>query len=752
MKKGALGTSPRIFSTSDLSSNDFAIDFSGDSLNLWGYNSATVQLLLTTTAVYRDPSAWYHVVVVIDTTQATSSNRAKIFVNGSQVTAFSTATYPPQNTNFRWNSTAPARIGIYQTGSSAFDGYLAEMYFIDGQALTPSSFGSTNATTGVWQPAKYTGSYGTNGFYLPFSDIGLTSGSNTGLGKDFSGNSNYWTTNNISVTAGATYDAMTDSPTLTSATVANYAVLNPNSAYGNTNVTISSANLNLQIGVSGQWRSFSGSTVAMEAGNKYYYEVTLTNSITLGDAAIGVAASTLQMATGSVYPSFYSTAWTYTSDALKANNNTASAYGATWNTAGDVIGVALDMTTGSLTFYKNGVSQGVAFTLPTTNSYVACFGGATTIPQYAVNFGQRPFSYTPPTGFVALNTFNLPTSAVVKGNSVMDATLYTGNNTTNTITNAGGFKPDVVWVKNRSGGYGHNHVLVDSIRGGSNKLFPNLTNAQSTSSVAYSSLNSNGFTLENSGGANNDMNESGFSYVAWQWQAGQGSTSSNTSGSITSTVSVNANAGVSIVAYTNSAGRATHTVGHGLGVAPRMFIIKTRSATADWVVYHASLGATQALYLNQTLSAQTSSTFFNNTAPTSTVITLGSGLSDAGVTIVAYCFAEIAGFSRFGSYVANASSDGPFIYTGFRPRWIMFKRTTSATNWYVIDTSISPINASTSGLYPNTTAEVSTEGAVDILSNGFKCRVSSGAFNFPSGETFAYVAFAENPFKNALAR
>jgi hypothetical protein len=264
--------------------NNFAIKLasangSSNSLEVYDYNGASYNFQLVSSAVYRDSSAWYHLVVSIDTTQATASNRVKIYVNGNQVTSFSTSTYPSQNLDTYVNSVTPHYHGVfgssYLTSAYAFDGYMTEINFVDGTALTPSSFGETSATTGQWIPKKYTGSYGTNGFYLKFSDIATTSGSNAGLGKDFSGNGNYWTTNNISVTAGTTYDAMIDSPTLTSATVANYAVLNPLDK--NSNITVSGGNLNAISDATTNWRSG-----AMTFGNfttgKWYYEVT-ANSI-----------------------------------------------------------------------------------------------------------------------------------------------------------------------------------------------------------------------------------------------------------------------------------------------------------------------------------------------------------------------------------------------------------------------------------------------------------------------------------------
>jgi hypothetical protein len=373
---------------------------------------------------------------------------------------------------------------------------------------------------------------------------------------------------------------------------------------------------------------------------------------------------------------------------------------------------------------------------------------------YSYNFGQQPFSYTPPTGFVALNTYNLPTSTIVKGNTVMDATLWTGNGSSQTITNASAFKPDLVWGKARSAAT--SNEFYDSIRGGSQSLLSNTTGAENNwSPYGVTAFNSNGFSVNDITSSGYGINESGVTYVGWQWQAGQGSTSSNTSGSITSTVSVNASAGFSVVTYTGTGANAT--VGHGLGVAPAMIIAKSRSGTTDWNVYHSSLGATQAIYLNRTTAAQTSSAFWNNTAPTSSVFSLGTGtdINASGATNVAYCWSEIAGFSKFGSYTGNGSSDGPFVYLGFRPKFVMFKRTDSSSNWWMIDTSRSPINQMADVLLADSNGAEFSSGTgwpgIDYLSNGFKLRGTASGIN-ASGGTYIYMAFAENPTKFANAR
>jgi hypothetical protein len=702
---------------------------------------------LDTTQVFRDPSAWYHVVIAVDTPQATASNRVKIYVNGSQVTAFSVSSYPSQNYNTGANTNTQHRIGTRADGIQYTDGYLTEVNFIDGQALTPSSFGSTNALTGVWQPARYTGTYGTNGFYLPFTDnSALTTSSNVGLGRDYSGNSNYWTTNNISITAGTTYDSMTDVPTLTSATAANYCVINPLDK-GNTpsRLTISNGNL------TATWDTTAGScaslaSVAVSSG-KWYWEATFVSGnygtagiLKVGDSKLNYIGST-------------SGGYSYANDGNKVNNGSFTAYGASY-TSGDVIGIALDLTAGTLVFYKNGVSQGTAFSGISGLYQPALSDVAFAALVYTLNFGQRPFTYTPPTGFVALNTFNLPTSTIVKGNTVMDATLYTGTGASLSVTNAASFKPDLVWVKSRSAAT--DHELTDSVRGVTKSLSSNLSAAEATDVQGLTAFNSNGFTV----GTNTNYNNLTATYVAWQWQAGQGSSSSNTNGTITSTVSVNASAGFSVATYTGN-GTAGATIGHSLGVAPSWIITKSRSnAGENWICYHVSLGGTKGLVLDGGNAAITSAGYWNNTNPSSSVITLGNTATNtSGYTYIAYSWAPIAGYSAFGSYTGNGSSDGPFIYLGFRPRWVLIKRTDASTNWILYDTARNLYNVTDLILSPNApnaeASGISFPHAIDCLSNGFKTRNYDATYGpniNASGGTYMYACFAENPFKNALAR
>ena len=758
VKRGTLGSASTIFGTTDGSTYDFQLTFTAaNAIEFYSFRASAVQLDLITTQVFRDPSAWYHIVLVLNTTQATASSRVQIFVNGVQVTALSTATYPAQNAVTPLADSRTFGIGNRgNANNNYFDGYLTEINFIDGQALTPSSFGGYNSGTGVWEPRKYAGTYGTNGFYLNFQDnSGATA---TTIGKDSSGNGNNWTPNNISVTAGVTYDSMLDVPTLTSATNANYAVLNPLNNSGG--VTISDGNLKAL------WASASDrsvlSTFPVPSTGKFYAEFvngTLTSAsvavafglATEGSSRTGMAAANMWVYYAS-NQSFIVRSGTFSSQ-IGSNQTIA---------AGGIVQVAIDRANNQAWLGYNNVwinaTNGTtgdpsAGTNPTVSSLPADL--FIIVGLYAdngnVNFGQRPFSYTPPTGFVALNTYNLPAPTIPNGANQFAATTYTGTGVARSVANTVNgvsFAPDFVWIKDRTTAY--SHVLFDTIRGAGNYLISNGTLAELTDTNYMSAFTSTGFSVGTSAVSNGNTE----AYVGWQWKGG-GTAVTNTSGSITSQVNANPSAGFSVVTYTGN-GSAGATFGHGLGVAPRMVIIKDRTSGAnEWQVYHAAIGNTGTLFLNTTNSTFTNIVYWNNTSPTSTTVTLGSGVRANTNTnnYVAYCFSEIAGYSKFGSYTGNGSTDGTFVYLGFRPRWIMFKQTNAAANWYIFDTSRNTYNVVQNTLYPNLSNAEATSASyyMDYLSNGFKQRNTFAEFN-ASGATYIYAAFAESPFNYSLAR
>jgi len=727
---------------------------SADTLSFFS-PAAGNNISLITNALYRDYSAWYHIVCAVDTTQATAANRVLLYVNGQQITSFSTANYPTLNQNLNFNSTNGHDIGSAFNVANFLDGYLAEFNFIDGQQLGATSFGSFDIN-GIWQPAAYNGSYGTNGFHLTFGNTTST----TTLGYDTSGNGNNWSTNNFSLTAGVSYDAMTDSPMNVSSTVGNYAILNPLSQLGGV-VPLYLANGNLQFTNSagnGAWMRLNSSIPIYANTGKYYWEATITVDQNSTSNIVCITPVTDVNA----YPGTngYGISWNVPSYGLVPSGTVTGT-----PTVGDVIMMAYDSGTGSLWIGKNGVwvagnpsaGTGASFT-GLTGNWIPAFGTYTNSSSnagYGVNFGQQPFSYTPPTGFNRLNTNNLAASTIPNGAAYFASTLYTGNGTnspnaliiTNSAYNNAGtaFQPDFTWVKSRS--LVSDHILQDSVRGLSEFLVSDTTGAaQATGGGDVSAYTSTGFNISYN---NTRDNQAAATYVAWQWQAGKGTTATNTNGSITSTVSANPTAGFSVVTFTTQASGVA-TVGHGLNSAPSFIITKTRGVTAGWVTYHASVGNTGYLYLNSTSAFTTDSTIWNNTSPSSTVFTLGSGYVGS-YSYLAYCWAAVAGYSAFGSYTGNGSTDGPFIYLGFRPRWIMIKRTDSTANWIVEDTSRSIYNVTAAALYPNLTNAEDTSYSWDIISNGIKIRDNPAGDN-ASGGTYIYAAFAENPFNTARAR
>ena len=712
---------------------------------------------ITTTAVLRDPSAWYHIVYSIDTTQATAANRQTIYVNG--VSLAYTGTNVPQNSSLpdltNGNSMNIGAQGGGVGASNYFDGYFAEINVIDGQALTPSSFGETDTITGVWKPKKYAGTYGTNGFYLNFSDN--SSNTATTIGKDYSGNGNNWTPNNISVTAGVTYDSMIDVPTLYADGGngrGNYCTLTPLLPSG---ATLSNGNLTL-FGPSGAYGRKYGSIGVLTG--KWYFEarvdgVSAGNNFMAGIYALsGTTSETVNIdATNNVGALNFSLT-------MPSGNYQSSGLGA--SAVGDIMMIAFDADTGKVWLGAKGTwansgnpatGANPVYTLSApTEAYVPVLQAFSTGSGGSANFGQRPFAYTPPTGFKALNTQNLPAPTILKGNKYFDALLWTSTATVKDITGSS-FQPDLVWVKSRSSASANEgyHHLVDAVRGAGKVLSSNVTDAEywTGTNNSVQAFLPNGFTAGDADGLN------GNAMVSWLWKA-NGSAVTNTSGSITSQVNAGTSQGFSVVTYTGTGANAT--VGHGLGVAPSMIIIKDRgpSASTTWIVYHKNMSASPEqgyLALQGTGAYSALSNVFNNTAPTSAVFTVGTNASTNanGDNYVAYCFSEVAGFSKFGSYTGNGSADGPFVFCGFRPRYVMVKRSDGIGDWIIYDSARAQINVMDVTLYADLSSQELNAGTprIDFLSNGFKLR-NTGESNQSGGYIFA--AFAESPFKNSLAR
>jgi hypothetical protein len=548
-------------------------------------------------------------------------------------------------------------------------------------------------------------------------------------------------------------------------TANNFATMNPLSSL---NVTYSNGNLSGNISQT-TGSTYAASNIGVSTG-KWYWETRWDTDTGGGNGFhIGVASDTFPFG-GTTRPYQLSSGFAYLNGGSKITNNSSSSYGASY-TIGDILGTALDMDNKTVSFYKNGSNQGIAFTFTSGSQsmFVANSHSSTTasgVYGHTVNFGQNPtfsgnttagtftdtngkglFKYQPPSDFLALCEDNLPTPAISDPGKYFKTVLYTGDGASGRSIVGVGFTPDLVWVKDRNNG-GYNHLISDSVRGAGFALRPSSTNEETSSGML--AFNTDGFSITSDVG----YNASGNNHVAWCWRAGAGTTSTNTNGSITSVVSVNQDAGFSIVSY-RSNGTSGATVGHQLNKTPSFIIVKMRSSqsvgSSDWAVYHKSLGATKNVWLNATNGANTSSAYWNNTEPTSSVFSLGNDLDTNhtnGYDYISYCWAEIEGFSKFGSWIGNGNADGPFIWTGFTPAFVLFKNASSAYNWYIVDNVRSSVNPVSATQAPNLTTIEDTgwaTGVMDFTSNGFKLRGTNLAIN-ESGSTFIFAAFAQSPF------
>ena len=549
----------------------------------------------------------------------------------------------------------------------------------------------------------------------------------------------------------------------------NYCVWNPLASQSG--ITLSDGNLLASAGAVNSGNARSNGTISVSSG-KWYYEVTLITAGTNDIYGIGQE----QLIT--TYVGADAKSYGYApEEGVKKNNGTDTSYGST-GTTGDVFMCAFDLDNLKVFFGKNGTwfdssnpanGTSPAFTL-TSGVYAPVIRpySSSGTAQLAVNFGQRAFAYSAPSGYKALCTANLDDPTIADGSTAMDVALYTGNGSTQTISGLN-LSPDLVWVKNRSTNL-NNHTLVDTVRGPSVRLRSEQT-GEEYFEVGFNvtAFNSDGFTVvDNTGGAYNVNGSVGgvysgaAQYVGWTWDGGS-STVSNTDGTITSSVRANASAGFSVVTYTGN-GTSGATVGHGLGVKPGMVIIKSRSIADNWLVAHEGAGTTgdtlggfaesYTLYLESTAGRAN----FTNAAAAlgnSSVFAVadGSEVNQNVATYVAYCFAPVEGYSAFGSYVGNGSStDGPFVFTGMRPRWILLKSSSISGAWILYDTARDTYNYARNRLFPSSSsAESLGANYIDILCNGFKHRDSDPWTN-QNGDTYIYAAFAENPFKYARAR
>ena len=718
-------------------------------------NSYSVQ----TTAQFRDTHSWYHLVLAYDSTQGTAANRVELYVNGTEQYLEPLTvnhSFPPENYghDFSYNGANNA-IGYYPGGfdSNYLDGYLAEFNFIDGLTLDPTSFGESK--NGVWIAIEYTGSYGTNGYRLQFKNTGTGTASASTIGADTSGNNHHWTSSGIA----ASDCAMDDSPENNFATATDL---------DGKSITLSEGNL----------RFTTGNSTNPVLGNfeiplsgKWYWEVYV---VTVSDMMIGVqnrldfqtngysgrkTTYYRQGGSGGGSGSIYIEG--------SGNGGDQAAY-----TNGDVVAVLYNADDMKIAWRKNGTQQGLTFDVTDTdvvpiiyqasgsgtNTGIFNFGqdstfaGAETAGGNSDANGNGDFAYAPPSGYLALCSASLPEPTIGPNSSILtgevhNSVVYTGTGSSQAITGVG-FQPDFVWIKKYANSTARNHILTDSTRGVTKHLSTALTDAEFTNTNGLTAFGTDGFTV----GSYDSVNENTGSYIAWNWRANGGTTTVDESGTIDGTVQVNTTAGFSIVKYTGNA-TAGATVGHGLGVAPDTIWIHRLSNTGDWIVFHhknTSAPATDLLKWNTTGATIDANTVFNDTAPTSSVFSLGNSVdvNENSNLYIAYCFKEIEGYSKFGAFEGNASTDGSFVFLGFRPRLVIAKCIDNTSAWHMFDPNLdsNPVGY----LNANSADHYQDYNHYDILSNGFKIRDNGTESN--RAATFVYLAWAEMPFKYANAR
>ena len=774
-------------------------DTSGyDNINLFGFTGAGLDWQLTTNAMYRDPSAWYHIVIAVDTTQGTADNRMKLYVNGELQTSFRNRTNPSLNYDFQVNATSTqTQVGYGSYGGQYFNGYIAESVLIDGTQYAASDFGET--VNGVWQPKDPSGlTFGTNGFHMNYA-------SSSDLGNDVSGNNN-----DLTVSGLATHDQMTDTPTFNSdSNGGNFATMNP--LMSATAPVLGEGNLMMA--------SFSGSDISGSLANfalpassgKWYFECFI-NAPNSGDnyPFIGLTATiynqypaggidqrdlSINLGTGGSEKST-----TYVGS-ITTDFTSVSAYAD--NT---VCGVFVDMDARKLWYAKDGAFTNSGNPQTGANPNYVWTNNIPLIPHFVsfgsygvssvFNFGQEGtfagnitaggnadvtgygnFKYDPG-DYKALCAGNLPIADAVDPAQTSDnfpqklfsATIWTGNNATGRAITGVGFQPDWIWFKARH--YDSSHRLYDTSRGiasnGGKRLFTNTNAAENdqTSGQDISAIGTDGFTTGASSKLYTNFDDNDAGHVAFSWRANGGTTSSNSSGSITSTVQVDPSGGFSIVTYTGAAGAwgTLGTVGHGLSAAPKAIFAKIRSGTGEWCCFFSDYGgatiggsnaASNKLQLNDNAVLYTNQSYadFGKVMPTSTVFTVnGNLINNSGSTVVAYCFTDIEGFCKVGTYNGNGNADGTFVYTGFSPAWVIIKGIDSNGEWTIYDTKRDPFNESDHILQADlNSAERTDLDEIDILSNGFK-GLSGGGRTNQSSKHYVYLAFAENPFKYATAR
>ena len=688
--------------------------------------NGTTEYQKITNMTFEDSSKWYHCHWQIDVSQSTATDRSKVWIDGDQITSWSSDSNPGQNTDVVGLSdgTTQRVSGTSHSTGQYFDGYLAEFNYCDGVITTVDNFGITDTATGRWIPKELSGiTYGSNGFRLQF-------GTDSALGDDTSGN-----TNDFSSSGLTTSDQRTDTPTN------NLPIMRPyNPSYSQ---TLSEGNL--QTATTAINRGYPMcSTLRPKGSGKYYAEVRFSSTGGGNTVNFGCYAQEdlHNYSSGNAYTggSNLGSGYWYVHGGHSSqgfyHNGTKTSSDSSSFSSGDVLGLALDLDNGTLSFYNDDGNLFGSTTFDSSKS--ACFAAMTNASgiNFIWNFGDNGtfngnetaggnadedgignFFHSVPTGFKALTKESMPETD--KGVTAL------------------------TWVKNRD--TTNNNMMVDSSRGQSKHLYVDRNDAeQDYDKRGMSKFLKGGYSC----GEYNFINAVGNRIVSWNWVANGGTTASNEDGSITSTVQANTTAGFSIVLYNGNSGSAG-TIGHGLSAKPEWILVKDRDAGSyEWMVQHKSLGATHYGELSTDNPFYDNDTIWNDTEPTSSVFSIGTnaGVNSGSNKYVAYCWHGVDGFSKFGSYEGNNDADGPFIYTGFKPATVIFKCNASSKNWVMVDNARDKFNPISKWLLPNSNgAEYDASSfPIDFLSNGFKILNNGGGTN--GSNTFLYSAWAEHPF------
>lgn len=705
---------------------------SNDQLEYIVVGGGNVLVNVLTTRRFRDPSQHMHVYWEYDPSQGTASNRCKFWVNN--VLCSTSGTYP--GTSYTswiggglYGGTVVSTLIGAGFANQGFEGYISRFDFLCNTINGgPSQFGRVSADTGQWVPKNYAGSYASTSYSLRFASITTASD----FGTDSSGNAWNFTVNGLSATSGSLYDWSYDVP------ACNYCTLSSIHMTGLSATGANNAGCNAVYDRS-TYNGFIGSTMTIPARGKWYFEFqqTYSNSTGLPYATVGiidansVVQNQLPLNMRCVTPA-----------TATKNDGSSTPYGVT-GALNDVYGCAVDMDSGKIFFSRNGVwlnsGDPVSGANPAwsdlVSSGITWMAGVVAIGDISantwVNFGQRAFANTPPSGYNQLHMKNMSDPSILKPANGASLNLRTGTGSAFSVSGRL-FAPNLVWTKARDAAT--SWALYDSVRGVQNEISTDSTAVESVQAQGVTAFNSGGF----SGGTLAKINNNGTKFLDIMLRRG-------------------AAYGVDIVTYTGNG--SNRTISHSLGKAPELIIIKRRSgAVASWPVWskqNAALnGSSHVLYLNTTAASGAAATAFNSTAPTSSVFSVGTSAdtNNNGDTYVAYLFASVEGFLKVGMFAGNGASNGPFVHCNFRPSFLMLKNVTSAGNsWVVLDNIRDETNPAGTLSFPNDSAAEAPGHPFDWLSNGFKCRDTNSAVN-ASSTNFIYLAIADMSYKYANAR